>query len=171
MSKQLVAPPREVLDTLKQKYEYRPITGQLIGRNRGRPVGSGGKSGYVYISVPLSNRRIHTVLLHHAAYYMMLGCWPKYRGEIDHINRDGFDCRWENLRAVTPSLQLFNRVFKTRNKSGARGVFVERSGKYSARIVKDGKHFWLGAYDTLEDAVRKRREAELMLYGEHAPIK
>lgn len=43
------------------------------------------------------------------AWFLMTGSWPTDL-EIDHINRDPMDNRWENLRLVTRSENLKNRA-------------------------------------------------------------
>lgn len=47
------------------------------------------------------------------------------------------------------------------NKSGCTGVsFVKKTGKWSARISRDGKRHHLGFFDDLEDAIAARKAAE-----------
>lgn len=44
---------------------------------------------------------------HRLAWYLHTGDWPE--GEIDHINRDPGDNRWENLRDIDRSANTINR--------------------------------------------------------------
>lgn len=64
---------------------------------------------------------------------------------IDHKDRDQLNNRFKNLRPVTASVNMRNRV-STRGVSGVKGVTVE-GGKYRARI-KDGRNqrICLGRY-------------------------
>lgn len=52
-----------------------------------------------------------------------------------------------------------------RNTSGYRGV-VRRGEKWMARITFQKKTYYLGTYPALEDAVRVRKKAEEVLFGE-----
>ena len=53
------------------------------------------------------------------------------------------------------------------NTSGARGVYLERkTGKWRARLRFKGKTYSFGTYANFEDAVKARKEAEQLIYGE-----
>lgn len=82
---------------------------------------------------------------------------------LDRINPDGNyepgNCRWTNS-----GVQGLNKR-KMDNKSGARGVWLTKSGKYHAVISVNNKRHCLGTYDDLEDAVRARHEAEMKYFG------
>jgi hypothetical protein len=65
---------------------------------------------------------------------------------VDHINRVRNDNRLENLRWVTEAENQYNR-------SNTRGYgFHKASGKFASRIVLNGKKYYLGIYDTEDDA-------------------
>jgi hypothetical protein len=68
----------------------------------------------------------------------------------DHINRNKLDNRRANLRAVTPSESSQN--VSGRGSSRFRGVHPERSGRWSARVKFQGRHYLLGTFDTEEEA-------------------
>lgn len=70
---------------------------------------------------------------------------------VDHRNRDGLDCRKENLRPATEALNQANSVRKRQSASGYRGVIVRRD-KFQARIGKGGKLINLGVFDTAAEA-------------------
>jgi hypothetical protein len=44
----------------------------------------------------------------------------------------------------------------------------KRAKKYQALIMDNGKHIWLGYYDTLEVAEKAVKEAREKLHGEYA---
>lgn len=51
-------------------------------------------------------------------------------------------------------------------KSGVRGVrFIEKTGKYVARIWRDDGYIYVGTYDTVEEAAAARRKAEKKYRG------
>ena len=53
------------------------------------------------------------------------------------------------------------------NTSGARGVYWDRrSGKWRARLRFKGKIYNFGSYVNFDDAVKARKEAEQLIYGE-----
>jgi hypothetical protein len=53
------------------------------------------------------------------------------------------------------------------NTSGVRGVYFDkRTGKWRARLKFKGKLMNFGYYTKFEDAVKARREAESVIYGE-----
>lgn len=52
-----------------------------------------------------------------------------------------------------------------RSKTGVRGVCPDR-GKYRAYISFQGKRYYLGRHDTIEEAQKARKEAQAQLWGE-----
>ena len=53
------------------------------------------------------------------------------------------------------------------NTSGARSVYLERkTGKWRARLRFKGKTYNFGTYANFDDAVKARKEAEQLIYGE-----
>jgi len=82
---------------------------------------------------------------------------------LDRIdNNKGYspdNCRW-----TTRSVQSSNR--RVRNSTGVLGVYRTRGHKkYCAMIGKDYKRINLGTFDTIEEAAKARRDAELQYYG------
>lgn len=87
--------------------------------------------------------------------------------EVDHINHNKLDNRKANLRVCNHSDNLKNQSKHSTNKSGYTGVgFHKASNKWRARITVDYKCYELGDYDTIEEAVKARKEAEKKYYGE-----
>lgn len=94
--------------------------------------------------------------------------WIMFNGDIpdglviDHINGDSLDNRIENLRCCT---QRENSMSNKRNTSGFPGVsYNSKTGKWCAQLTKviNGvqKSLLAKRYDTLEEAVEARRNAE-----------
>ena len=75
---------------------------------------------------------------------------------VDHINHDTYDNRKENLRICTPKENSHNR-----SKQG--GVHRHRD-KWKATISINGKRTYLGVYNTYEEALKVRKEAEKQYY-------
>lgn len=78
---------------------------------------------------------------------------------IDHINRNRLDNRKENLRVTTYEVNAYNRTMRKDNKYNCKGIRKENN-KYRVQIVKNGKNIHLGYFDTLEDAIKARKDAE-----------
>lgn len=55
---------------------------------------------------------------------------------------------------------LEKRKSRSDNTSGFRGVNLQKNGKYRASIGFKGRRFYLGTYDTMQEAVSVRMEAE-----------
>lgn len=88
--------------------------------------------------------------------------------EVDHINGKPNDNRVENLRVITHEENMRNVKLPSNNTSGHKGVYYserERKWKAFVRVNKKPKH--LGTFNTKEDAVAARQEAENKYYGEY----
>lgn len=64
----------------------------------------------------------------------------------------------------TAIAMLKSRKVFSNNTTGYRGVYFVK-GKYLARIVFQKKQYYLGKYDTAEDAAEARRQAEEILFA------
>lgn len=84
-----------------------------------------------------------------------------YGMEVDHINRCRFDNRRENLRIVNHSQNMMNTA-------GVGVYFDKQRNKYRAEIGINKKKIKIGRYNTLEDAIVARKEAEEKYYGEYS---
>lgn len=80
------------------------------------------------------------------------------------------DNRRINLRVVTPQINQVNRKrLNKNNRSGARGVYLARDGKWCAQIMVYRKTLYLGRYVDIEQAIAARKAAELLYFGEACP--
>lgn len=61
---------------------------------------------------------------------------------------------------------LEKRKKRKDNKSGFRGVYQGKNGRFRVSIGFRGKRIYLGTYDDFENAVEARLEAEKNIYGE-----
>lgn len=87
---------------------------------------------------------------------------------VDHINHNTLDNRKENLRICTSAENGWNSKESTRNTSGCKGVNFDRSRNlWRARITYKGERYELGFFDSFEEAVIVRKNAEEKLYGEY----
>lgn len=98
---------------------------------------------------------------HRLAWLYMTGEWPE--GDIDHINGQRNDNRWENLREVNRSENLKNAKRRYDNKTGVTGVFKHKNKEsyYSAYIDINYKRKYLLHTKDFDAAVAARKEAEI----------
>jgi hypothetical protein len=133
---------------LKEMFHYSPDTGvftrlvTISNQVAGKVAGCVDKR-YTRIRI---NDRLY--LAHRLAYLYMKGYMPK---EIDHIDRNTNNNKWNNLRATNRRNNLHNT--KARNKLGVKGC--EKCGnQYRAKATYKKKFYHLGLYPTLEEASR-----------------
>lgn len=88
---------------------------------------------------------------------------------VDHINGDTLDNRKSNLRIVSNSDNLKNRVkLPKSNTSGILGVrFRKDRNKWYAEIQCNNQKINLGSYIEKDDAIKARLEAEIKYFGEY----
>jgi len=92
-------------------------------------------------------------------------------GMIDHRDRDGLNCRRENLRSATPSQSGANRGMQKNNTSGVKGVsWDKKAGKWWAYIRVNGKVRHLGRFTDLEAARAASDKAREEAFGPYACI-
>lgn len=88
---------------------------------------------------------------------------------IDHISHDKMDNRRANLRKCTNAQNIRNGSLSKNNTSGVTGVYFDNNrGKWHAQIRVDRKAIFLGRFDSFDEAVAARREAEKVYFGEFA---
>jgi len=87
--------------------------------------------------------------------------------QVDHINGISTrnDNRKYNLRNCTHTENQWNKVYKKK------GIILRPSGKWEVSLKVNGKLLYLGRYNTEEEALKIRIEAEKKYYGEFAPIR
>jgi hypothetical protein len=156
-------------ETLREWLHYDPDTGDFTWlvspASNIKPGTPAGNFGNVYLRITISGK---TYYAHKLAWLYMTGEWPP--NEVDHINQMKSDNRIINLRLATKSEQAQNRPASGHSQLGVKGVFLSENGdRYRARIMCAGVRYYLGIFDTLEEAARVRRDAELKLFGKFAP--
>ena len=151
---------------LKELLDYDPSTGVFTWRRRsdvlprwntryaGTRAGTNWKGRYRQVGV---GGRIY--LEHRLAWFWVIGLWPK---EIDHVDCDGLNNRWDNLRTCTHSENQGNARARI-SAAGLKGV--GRSGnKYTARI----RGGYLGTFETKESAHDAYVQAARRVFGAFA---
>ena len=82
--------------------------------------------------------------------------------QTDHINSIRADNRLQNLQYITPQQNTQKR--KTMNGRNVKG-YTLKNGKYVAKITVDYKKFYLGSYDTEEEARQTYLNAKLKYHN------
>jgi hypothetical protein len=101
---------------------------------------------------------------------------PKGNMEIDHINGNRLDNRRCNLRIVTHQQNTFNSHRKKPQKPGVnpsryKGVTWRNDrNKWRSCITLNGRKYYLGLYNTEEEAALVYNEAAEKFYGEYARL-
>jgi hypothetical protein len=87
---------------------------------------------------------------------------------VDHINRNRRDNRRENLRAITPMQNAWNRT-PIASLSGFKGVAL-RNGKWTASITVERNTLYIGSFDTPELAALAYNDMAREYHGEYAVL-
>lgn len=146
---------------LKYLIHYDPEIGVVTRKvstsskaRKGNIVGSLGKNGYLYVHIFGKQR-----LLHRLIWFYMEGYMPEH--QIDHIDRDPLNNKWNNLREVSQYCNMRNCGMYKRNTSGITGVSWDTLyKKWNSYITIARKKINLGYFRNKLDAAKARWEAE-----------
>lgn len=153
---------------LKELLHYDPDTGVWTwrvdcGRLNPKPgdvAGGLSAQGYWVLRV---ERRAYAA--HRLAFLYMTGHLPA--DKVDHMDGDGLNNRWSNLRECSDAQNGCNRGANRNNTSGFKGVTWSRARrKWIAQITVNRRCFKLAACDTPEQAHAAYCEAAKRLHGE-----
>lgn len=172
MSTQL--PPTEYL---KEAFDYFPETGKFFWKKRpqshfrnprglnifnalheGEEAGAvsvrrGGKAKYVMIGIGFPAKRFYA----HRLAFAWMGVPVPEGMQVDHINRNSTDNRWENLQIVTNQENNFNAKRRGGpNSHLPRGMDQRPNGKFTVKLRHNGIWHQLGTYATTEEASAAR---------------
>ena len=155
-------------ERLKQLLSYDPEIGEfrwIAPTDRMRKKGA--VAGF------LDAKRYRKIKIDGVCHYAHRLAWLYVHGEfpkllIDHCNLDPSDNRMENLLEATYGENVANSVIR-KSKTGYRGVKKNsRGAMFSASIMKNGRHHFLGNYKTKEDAAAAYNRAARSLFGAFA---
>ncbi len=112
----------------------------------GSIAGHANGNGHLQICV---DHKFH--MAHRLAWLYMTGEWPK--GLLDHRNGIPSDNRWKNLRLATRSQNSANAKKRAGSFHPLKGArYYKRNNKWSSQVRVNGKPFYLGLFDTPEQA-------------------
>lgn len=157
-------------EEVRKMLSYDPKTGILRWKVERYRKHVGDVAGCIYTS-PRGYRAVNVSVNYYRCaasriiWLLVKGVWPT--NEIDHIDNDGTNNRWNNLRDVTHSQNGKNLKLKKNNKTGVAGVhWSSRRKRYVAKIWTNGKETFLGYFDNVKDAKVVREKAVLKYHGE-----
>lgn len=117
-------------------------------------------NNYGYAAARIEKQR---VLLHRM---VMPPCPAGY--EIDHIDRDRLNNKKSNLRVVSRGQNTMNRPGDVGCTSQYKGVcWSHKKQKYVAQIAKEGKHYFIGHYDSEIMAAKAYNKVANKLFGKY----
>lgn len=144
---------QELLQTI---LDYSPVEGTLVWKQVVHSACKLGASALAtnpkyYPKIQLGGKRYPT---HKIVYMLVTGAYPV--GEIDHVDTDILNIKWDNLRPASRSEQNCNKRRYKNNTSGVKGVTFEPiTGKWRAGIRLNNKTHNLGLFSNLEEAKEK----------------
>lgn len=159
-------------DQLRAMFHYNPDSGvftRLIAPCHSVKVGDivGTPHAYTvtlsYLDTEIDGK---SYKVHRLAFLYMTGEFPP--AHVDHIDGNGLNNAWANLRHVNRSANQRNRKLNTNNLSGCAGVswYAPKSEWRAAINTAAGKKH-IGYFAELSDAIAARKKAEIT-HGYHA---
>jgi len=119
------------------------------------------EDGNSYIRIMIDGR---PYLAHRLAWFDVTGRWPDR--QIDHIDGDGTNNRFANLRQASNSQNQANRKISKLNRSGFKGVgFHKQTQRWRARIKSGGRDTWIGLFETPQEAYEAYLRAAEKTHG------
>jgi hypothetical protein len=140
--------PELTLERVKEALRYDPDMGTFtwLEDRPGKHGRIGERAGHLLVKTGYRTLMFERCKMaeHRLAFFYMTGEWPTI--DVDHINRDRSDNRWDNLRLGTRSQNRANAASNRNNKCGLKGVHLAR-GVWKSQICVRGKVTNLGAFD------------------------
>lgn len=155
-------------EEINYRMDYEPETGILKWANPRKGRASSGQ-----IAGNQRENGYWIVCFNKKKYYAHRLIWKYFHGTdpmfIDHIDGDRSNNRISNLRSASWSENQRNKERNSRNTSGFKGVVLHKpTGRWTAKIRKDGKITSLKYHDTAEEASEAYIKASKEIHGEFA---
>lgn len=102
-------------------------------------------------------------------FYKDVGDAPSKNHTLDRIDPNkGYEPG--NVRWASRWAQSVNQRMRKDNRSGYRGVSFTKDGKWVANITSHGSQYYLGVFESAEEAALKRDSVAKKLHGELAKL-
>ena len=154
-------------EALSALLSYDAETGVFRWRVARRRIKAGSVAGRLdssgHVQITVCGR---AYMAHQLAWLYMTGQWPTKR--LDHRDGEPDNNRWLNLREATHTQNMQNTRLRADNKTGHKGVTIERNGKFRVSIKVNGKREHLGTYSSVETAAAVYMKAAKARFGEFA---
>lgn len=160
---------------VRSRLDYDPATGALTWKAQPSSGGwnkrwAGKRAGDVrvgaavvpYWRVCINGRRYFQ---HRVIWLWMTGEWPS--GDVDHINNDPLDNRWNNLRLATRGQNHANKPVRKDSATGRKGV-EPYGDRFVAYYTRAGRKRYIGIFPTLESASDAYAEKAREVWGSFA---
>jgi len=165
MTKSKQLPP---IDKVRKLLIYKPETGEFLWNQPlgcrykfGDTAGSINAKGYLVVFLDRKQYRCHRL-----AWLLMTGEDPREL-QVDHINGNRLDNRWENLRLATNSQNQLNAKRSIANVSGAKGVrWCVKDRCWFGRVALNGRYVLNRRFQSFEDACAAVAKARNVYHGE-----
>lgn len=138
-----------------------PIDADLAAFKWCVALSNGGRPYAVRYAVAKTITRLHSVIM------SRILDRPLVKGEfVDHIDNNPLNDRRDNLRLATIAQNSRNAKLPSTNKSGFKGVTLQKGRYWRACIKVNGKTIHLGHFATAEEAYAAYCEAAKKYFGE-----
>ena len=118
--------------------------------------------GYKYIHLNGKYKKVHRLV---AEAFIPN---PENKLCVDHKNNIRDDNRIDNLRWVTIKENCQNVSISSKNTSGYKGVYWDKSfNRWRANIFENGLKVHIGYFESLDDAVKARQKKANEVFGEY----
>lgn len=150
---------------IQQELHYNPDTGIFTRTRNQSQVIKGDVAGYSrrgYTCIRMLGKKYYA---HNLAWLYMTGSLPSLT--VDHIDGDGLNNRWSNLRLATPSQNSMNAKLSKSNTSGYKGVsWCNTRKRWCASVYANGKTIKLGNFKDVHDAGLAAQNGRKKYFGE-----
>lgn len=156
-------------EKVRELFNYDPDSGHLTWKLSSNRHKVGDRAGSMH-AMKISPRLKICIagrfyLIHRLIWLHQTGAWPEHL--VDHVNMNGLDNSWRNLREATNAQNNYNCPKKKSRFTTLKGVrFDRRYNRYVAAIKNSGKSIYLGSFKTEVDAHEAYKTAAIKIAGE-----